>query len=352
MPYVKPTGVGVIIGRFQVADLTRGHDELLNRVARKHDKVVVLLGTSAKLSTKENPLGYESREQLLRVHWAETIGKNTNKKLIIAPLPNRATDNLWSKQIDVLLENLLGPMVPRTLYGGRDSCLSHYQGRQTCGDLRSDEEIELEKPFEEDGSATEQRKELFESPPMTEEGRAGAIWAMGNQWPRLDPCVDMAVTYEAYGTTYLLMGVKHSGVGKYCFPGGHVDRTDESAEVAAYREIKEETGLVNLDPWTYVCQVPVNDWRNTPTCQTWTTLFHVKIDADQYSAAVADDDLDEVHWVDIREVRNEEISPTHLPLFNALMRHLTIEQVKEAVLPVAEPSSEDTSEQKEDELLF
>lgn len=342
MAYAIPTGVGIIIGRFQVADLTRGHDELLNRVARKHAKVVVLLGTNAKLSTKENPLGYESRASLLREHWSETLGKQSNKTLIVAPLPDRATDELWSRQIDNLLNDLLGPMVARTLYGGRDSCLGHYSGRIKLGEIRSEEEVSAERDFNEEGSATQQRVELFEHPPMTEAGRAGAIWAVGNQWPRMDPCVDMAVTvHDAdLGTHWLLMGLKHSGVGKLCFPGGHIDYTDESAEAAADREIAEETGLHCLPRWNYVCQLPVNDWRNTPTCQTWSTLFHVELSETRAKEAAAADDLDEVRWVDMNAVRDDEISPTHLPMFNKLKAYLKIE-INEPTVVVEEGTKED-----------
>ncbi len=334
MKHTEPTGSGVIIGRFQVADLTKGHAELIHRVARKHNKVIILLGVNAKLSTKENPLGYESREKLLRDYWADTLDKNTSKPLIIAPLPDRATDALWSKQVDVLLDSLVGPRTSKTLYGGRDSCVEHYitppdHGGMEIGDLRNDFECESDTEFEEIGSATEQRAALFEQPPTTEEGRAGAIWAVGNQWTRLDPCVDMAVTFKNCDGYHLLMGKKLSGVGKYCFPGGHVDGTDESAEFAATREIKEETGLDNLPPWDYVCQVPVNDWRNTKTCQTWSTLFTVEITKHISGEVKADDDLDEVHWVNMDAVTDAEISPTHLPMFNILKRKLGLHVTEE-----------------------
>jgi len=309
---------GVIIGRFQTAKLTQGHIRLLEVVASKDDKVVVLLGTSAKLSTKENPLGYESRERMIRDWWNISYGTvvQSHKKLLIAPLPNRATDTLWSKQIDTLLNDLLGPRVRRTLYGGRDSCLSHYEGNLPI------EELDLDIPC----SATEQRDLLFDAPPETAAGRAGAIWAMGNQWSRIDPCVDMAVTSKGIdGGTYLLMGKKLTGVGKFCFPGGHIDTTDKSAEAAATREIKEETDLDNLDPWSYVCQVPVNDWRNTKTCQTWSTLFHVELEPKRQCDAIADDDLDEVQWVNMRTVKIEDISPTHLPMFQTLLKYLNLD---------------------------
>jgi 8-oxo-dGTP pyrophosphatase MutT (NUDIX family) len=307
-------GAGVVIGRFQVADLTSGHSQLLHRVARNHDKLVVLLGVHPKLSTRENPLSYEARENMLREHFADTIGKNTNKKLLIAPLPNRATDETWSKQVDNLLASLLGPKVKKTLYGGRDSFVSRYHGRCPIGNLVFDDEEEFLIP----GSATEQREDLFDKPPMTEEGRAGAIWAMGHQWNRLDPCVDMAVIHGIEGKCQVLMGRKYGGTGLYCFPGGHIDPTDDSAEFAASRELVEETGVV-VEPadWRYVCQVPINDWRNVPSQRTWSTLFVSEYERALGGEIKAGDDLDVVEWVDLSE-DIAKVSPSHHELFRRL----------------------------------
>lgn len=329
-----PTGAGVIIGRFQVADLTRGHDELLHRVARNHNKIVILLGVHPKLSSQEHPLNFESREHMLRVHWSETIGKNTSKKLVIAPLPDRATDIIWSKQVDILLDSLLGPVVGKTLYGGRDSFADHYCGEIAIGDIRTEGEKANNQEFYVDGSGTDQRRELCESPPMTEEGRAGAIWSTGHRWNRIDPCVDMAVVRvvnQMVKCEYqVLMGRKLNAGGSFCFPGGHIDHKDASAEAAASRELKEETGLNILpEDWEYCCHLPINDWRNTPGTRTWSTLYVREIDDEQDPCA--GDDLDAVEWVDLR-VNMEAVSPSHREMFYKLRSayniHMTFDVVE------------------------
>lgn len=317
MSTVNP-GAGVIIARFQVSDLTRAHDELLHRVARLHDKVVVLLGVHPKLSTKENPLSFESRERMLRVHWADTVGKNTNKQLLIAPLPDRATDVAWSKQVDFLLDSLLGPMISKTLYGGRRSFIPHYSGRFNVNDLS-----EASEPLNYDqSSGSEHRAILHTRPPITEEGRAGAIWATGNQWPRVDPCVDMAVVRDRTGhplseVPQVLMGRKYSASGLYCFPGGHIDHEDKSAEHAASREFLEETGVqIDVSQWKYVCQLPVNDWRNVPSQQTWSTLYTTEDEPERF---VANDDLDSLEWVDL-DVSLSKVSVAHVEMFKRIKK--------------------------------
>lgn len=313
-------GAGVIIARFQVSDLTRAHDELLHRVARLHDKVVVLLGVHPKLSTKENPLSFESRERMLRVHWADTIGKNTNKQLLIAPLPDRATDTAWSKQVDFLLDSLLGPMVSKTLYGARKSFIPHYSGRFNVNNLS-----EASDPLNyEEISGAEQRAALHGKPPTTEEGRAGAIWATGNQWSRVDPCVDMAVVRSGgdYNAPQVLMGRKYNDGGLYCFPGGHIDHEDKSAEHAASREFLEETGVqIDVDQWKYVCQLPINDWRNVESQQTWSTLYTAE---DEPIRFVANDDLDSLEWVGL-ETALSKISVGHVEMFKILKTRYNVE---------------------------
>ena len=53
---IKKADIGVIVGRFQVHDLTEGHRDLIDTVANRHDKVIVFLGTprDSKL-TRNNP---------------------------------------------------------------------------------------------------------------------------------------------------------------------------------------------------------------------------------------------------------------------------------------------------------
>jgi bifunctional NMN adenylyltransferase/nudix hydrolase len=57
--------VGVIVGRFQVPELHDAHKDLIETVCDKHDKVIIFLGLSPLMVTRENPLDFESRKQMI-----------------------------------------------------------------------------------------------------------------------------------------------------------------------------------------------------------------------------------------------------------------------------------------------
>ena len=60
------TSIGVIVARFQVAELTEGHKEILEHVlAKKHNQNVIFLGIAPTRATKNNPLDYDSRRRMI-----------------------------------------------------------------------------------------------------------------------------------------------------------------------------------------------------------------------------------------------------------------------------------------------
>ena len=58
----------------------------------------------------------------------------------------------------------------------------------------------------------------------------------------LDPKVAVVVLVEACGKLLFVQRGAEPQIGKWCFPGGYVDR-GEVVEAAARREVQEETGL-------------------------------------------------------------------------------------------------------------
>ena len=58
----------------------------------------------------------------------------------------------------------------------------------------------------------------------------------------LDPKVAVVVLVSAYGKLLFVQRGAEPQIGKWCFPGGYVDRGEE-VESAARREVLEETGL-------------------------------------------------------------------------------------------------------------
>jgi hypothetical protein len=111
---------GIIIGRFQVPELTLGHKSLLLRAYDHFDQVGVLLGCSHERNPA-NPLPYGLRVQLF-TEWELTFVE------AVHDVPGKDTE--WSLAVDRTVDGLaisqrLGKI---TLVGGRQSFIPHYCG--------------------------------------------------------------------------------------------------------------------------------------------------------------------------------------------------------------------------------
>jgi len=101
----------------------------------------------------------------------------------------------------------------------------------------------------------------------------------------------------------ILLGKKeeiegHPISGEWHFPGGHVDK-DEEPEEAVKREIKEETGLeVEIHQ---IVDATANTWRDTVDTPIQ-IIYHCEAEEQD---AEAEDDLEQVKWVDPEEVEEE-----------------------------------------------
>lgn len=67
--------VGVVIGRFQVASLTDGHEELISEVEERHPQLVVMIGCHPVPGTADNPLSYQARAEMVRASFHPTPGQ-------------------------------------------------------------------------------------------------------------------------------------------------------------------------------------------------------------------------------------------------------------------------------------
>lgn len=124
-----------------------------------------------------------------------------------------------------------------------------------------------------------------------------------NNFDRVFPVVDVAITKEENGSLYVLLGRKRppNGTGKLCFPGGFVEVGDETIFHAAAREAFEETGLtIAIDQFDFVTQIMIPDWRATKTSKVMSTLLEVSYDEGTMGIPKAGDDLDSVEWVKVR----------------------------------------------------
>lgn len=292
---IVKTKVGVVIGRFQVPQLTPAHAELLATVGAQNAHIVVLLGVSPNDGrSAENPLTYNQRLALFRDRGIHAV----------LPLEDRPENDEWSANVDRLLKFSYPPdRYEVTLYGGRLSFREAYTGAYPVTPIEC----------KNTSSGTEARDRITES--QIEGFLQGQIYAMQTQFPRVYPTVDTIVwrTTPENGWNVEVLLIKRGDNGEWGFIGGFVDPQDESYERAARREVYEEVGLTAESGLKCVGSVKVNDWRYRGTRDgIMTTLFTM-----QYSFGPVVPNPQEVadyQWVKWEDI-DGILSKTHSPLW-------------------------------------
>ena len=284
--------VGVIVGRFQVDELHPAHHDLIQGVTANHDRVMVFLGLSPVRVTRNNPLDYEARKQMLLAEYPD---------LAIHYIKDVPSDELWSKRLDAMISDHTGPDSTVLLYGGRESFISHYHGRyETC-------EIEQEIFI----SGTEIRKKVSNKVKASPEFRAGVIWAAYNQYPKAYPTVDVAIWDEKMKR---LLMAKKEDEDAWRFVGGFA-MGKAAYETEIRREVAEETHIEIADP-VYVASCPIDDWRYRREVDgIITILFEAK---HMYGNPNPDDDIAYLKWFDASEISENDLVPEHRVLLRTL----------------------------------
>lgn len=308
MKHSEPTAdCGVIVGRFQVAELHDGHRSLIDSVVSRHRKVVVLLGISPLMNSINNPLDFEARKQMLLAAYPS---------ITILYVKDVNDDALWSKMVDAVIGDVLSPTQTALLYGSRDSFIKSYTGRFDTYEL----------PTEHTKSGTTLRAEIGREAKDNAEWRAGVIWASRNRYPVSYQTVDVAIFNPDY--TQMLLGQK-KGESGWRLIGGFADPNSTSLEDDARREAMEEAG-VKLDNLSYVRSFEIDDWRyqNEPDCIK-TALFIATTTTDPE----ANDDIERVCWFNRTELdptNQWRVMSIHRTLVtSALMRATHILRTKE-----------------------
>lgn len=288
--------IGVIIGRFQVPELTEGHIELIKHVKKAHDQVLVFIGNSVGNPSAKNPLDYATREKMIRHEFPD---------ILTLCLTDQPTDEAWSHILDQTVKAVF-PHAKVVLYGGRDSFIPYYKGSFATVEIQLTASI----------SGTQVREIAASKIQVSTDFRAGMIYALHNQFPRINPTVDIALINPATSTAprSLLLG-KKPNEDLLRFPGGFVDPIkDNSFEDAVIRECQEETGLTPIDP-AYIGSICVADWRypdRKDGC-IFTSVFMCPAPFFK-GTQKAGDDLASIGWYPLDHLKPSDLVSTHRPL--------------------------------------
>lgn len=245
--------VGVIVARFQVPELHKGHRYTLDYVLERHHQVLVILGVAPVLSGR-NPLSFEMRKLMIESMYPQSP---------ITIIPSDSLPSSYgkrSRKIDDLIEKAF-PGREAVIYGARDSFIHSYTGKFETSEVPT---VFL-------GSATEVRQSI--TPINSADFRAGVIYALSKRKAQGYPTVDVAVV-NSNGQVLLVQ--KNDEEGKLRFPGVFFNpEVDDSYEAAGARCLSKELPYIITRPLKILGSTKIKDWRFKKTMDSVVTLFMV-----------------------------------------------------------------------------
>lgn len=162
---------GVIVGRFQVPELTRGHRGLINEALGLSNEVIIFIGdTKDGRLDSHDPLPYQSRREMIKSAFPD-------KPLKIVRLEDIGNFPLWVKELDNTIDLFTKTEIINyseiILFGSRDSFISGYKANS--GKYKTREIKEIGNGV----SGTKSRHDCYESGIVDSlDFRKGIIWAL------------------------------------------------------------------------------------------------------------------------------------------------------------------------------
>lgn len=293
--------IGVIVGRFQVPELTGAHKNIIQGIIDTHKQTIICIGVTSALGTRSNPLGYQERMWMIKEEFSSVT---------IIPMPDQETDTAWGLKLDSLIRSIC-PLGSVCLYGGRDSFIKSYSGNFPT----------LELPIINTDAGTKIRTETGQIIFSSIDFRKGVIYSTQNRHPIVYPTVDIAVVKEERDHTYVLMG-KRTPDCLLRFPGGFVDPTDNSYEDAAKRELHEEVDIEIGKEMRYITSTRIDDWRYKKDEKIQTIFFRATYSFGTGKPDKKENEFCKTTWVEIDNNSMGLVDSVHQPLMEALIRNL------------------------------
>ena len=223
---------------------------------------------------------------------------------IILAIQDQSDNNRWAQELDKRIREVY-PHGEVLMYGSRDSFIPHYLNG---GGKFQTKELEPLGSF----AGTDIRKLISEEVKNSKDFRSGVIYHAYNLYPRVIPTVDIAPLSS--DETKVLLAKKYDE-SKWRFIGGFVKPEDESVQSTARRVYMKETGgNSESGDYKYVTSCQIQDWRfRGEDDKIMTTLFTCKY---LWGGINPSDDIQELKWFDISELKSEMFMLEHQKLFS------------------------------------
>jgi bifunctional NMN adenylyltransferase/nudix hydrolase len=283
--------IGIIVARFQVAEINSGIRHVIHSVQKRHDRLIIVLGEAAVPGSAENPLPAEARKTMIQDAFPD---------LAILTLKDQPLDERWSESLDELIVRNV-PTLSVTLYGNEERFVRRYTGKHAVEAL-----------------PTSERKTGIVKPQFSiAEFRNGMVYAHQQSYAKVFPTVDVAVFRD--GHNEILLG-KKAAENKWRLIGGFVDPDDADFAAAAKRELQEECGAVSTGDLIYEGSFRIDDWRyRYEPDKIISTLFSAEYVSGEI---LPSDDIEEATWIALDALQKltdtDAVASEHRPM----LRHL------------------------------
>lgn len=296
--------IGVIVGRFQVAQLTSGHKEIIEyMLSKKHTINIIILGNGIVPYTKNNPLDFEVRRYMIEKEYPGVFQ--------IYGIQDEPSDLMWSRKLDELI-NYNNKCSKVTIYGSRDSFIPYYHGIYQT-------ESYQQKIY---CSGSEEREIIGSTIERSLDWRKGCIYGIQNKFDTVYSTIDAAI-FNDNTRQQLILGKKKKDEGLR-FIGGFVDVKDNTLIDAVKREVSEEVDI-EIDDIQYITSIRINDFRyRNEKDKIMTNFFDcVKI----FGLMKPKDDIDELHIIDFTSDNINLLLPNHRNLYKLLLKKYNKQEI-------------------------